>query len=329
MLSHLHKIGIIALFFSLFFIFEAAGQQLPVYSQYMMNKFLINPAMAGSEGLTAINITAREQWIGMKNSPKTHALSFHTRLLNDSHINRILSVRRKSKRSSRDTQVGLGGYIFNDRNGLVSRTGLSFTYAYHIDISEGQLSFGLSGSIYQFKLDLDQMRSFDPGDLVLNNANNTAVIPDADFGVYYSYPTFYTGISVSSMLQSYFKFGKQGYENYRLKRQYHFIGGYQFKQIDNVVIEPNLLIRVSETPRFQTDMGAKAYFSGSYWGGISYRTGGALIFMAGVRVEKFYFGYSFDYTLSSLMRHSFGSHEFMLALILGGDDARRYRWVNQ
>ena len=44
---------------------EGFSQQLPLYSQYMMNKFLLNPAVAGSEGYTAFNITAREQWIGI------------------------------------------------------------------------------------------------------------------------------------------------------------------------------------------------------------------------------------------------------------------------
>ena len=154
MLNIFRKIALFIFLSSLIFIFESAAQQLPVYSQYMMNKFLINPAVAGSEGYTAINLTAREQWIGLKDSPKTHALSFHTRLLPDSYINKINPVRRKRMQASRDSKVGLGGYIFNDRTGLVNRTGLRFTYAYHIKIKEGQLSFGLSGNIYQYKLDL-------------------------------------------------------------------------------------------------------------------------------------------------------------------------------
>ena len=45
--------------------FIAKAQQLPVYSQYMMNGFLLNPAVAGHEGYTALNITAREQWAGL------------------------------------------------------------------------------------------------------------------------------------------------------------------------------------------------------------------------------------------------------------------------
>ncbi len=41
---------------------SAAGQQLPIYSQYLYNKFLINPAVAGSEGFTSVNLTARGPW---------------------------------------------------------------------------------------------------------------------------------------------------------------------------------------------------------------------------------------------------------------------------
>ena len=38
------------------------AQQLPLYSQYTFNGFLLNPAVAGAEGYTAINLTNREQW---------------------------------------------------------------------------------------------------------------------------------------------------------------------------------------------------------------------------------------------------------------------------
>jgi hypothetical protein len=63
------------------FLAEASSQQVPLYSQYMLNGFLLNPAVAGSEGYTAVNLTAREQWIGMKHAPGTYALSFQTRIL--------------------------------------------------------------------------------------------------------------------------------------------------------------------------------------------------------------------------------------------------------
>ena len=62
------------------------GQQLPLYSQYSMNRFLINPAVAGTEGFTTISLTAREQWIGFKGTPKTHSITIDSKLLPDSYI---------------------------------------------------------------------------------------------------------------------------------------------------------------------------------------------------------------------------------------------------
>lgn len=302
------------------------SQQLPLYSQYVMNKFLINPAVAGSEGYTSFNLTAREQWIGFKNSPKTHALSVQTRVLKNSFIAKSASVKLKSKPNSRSGKVGLGGYIFDDRTGLISRTGVQFTYAYHIFVGKGQLSFGLTGTAYQFKVDREALRLYDENDDLINNFDNTLLIPDADFGVYYSDPQFYVGLSAAQLFQSSLKFGKRGYENYRMKRHYYLMGGYNIDINENIIIVPNLLLKTTENLNLQMDLGANIFFSGDYWGGLTYRTGSAIVVMGGVRVDKFYFGYAFDYNLSSIQRHSYGSHEFMIALKLG-DNARRYRWL--
>ena len=73
------------------------AQQVPLYSQYMMNGFLLNPAVAGSEGYTAINLTAREQWLGLKDAPKTHAVSGQTRILKNSYISKGSNIRKSQK----------------------------------------------------------------------------------------------------------------------------------------------------------------------------------------------------------------------------------------
>jgi type IX secretion system PorP/SprF family membrane protein len=302
------------------------SQQLPLFSQYMMNRFLINPAVAGSEGYTSFNLTAREQWIGFKDAPKTHALSVQTRILKNSFIAKSASVRRKVIPGSRSGKVGLGGYIFNDQTGLVSRTGFQFTYAYHIFIRKGQLSFGLTGMVYQFKVDREKLRLYEQNDDLINNFDNTLIIPDADFGVYYSDPKFYVGMSAAQLFQSSLKFGKRGYDNYKLKRHYYLMSGYNFDISDNIIIEPNILLKATENLNLQMDLGAKFFFRDDYWAGVAFRTGSALIIMGGLKVDKFYFGYAFDYTLSSIQSHSYGSHEFMLAMKFG-DNARRYKWL--
>jgi hypothetical protein len=112
--------------------YNAEGQQIPLYTQYMMNSFLINPAVAGNDGLTSFNLTAREQWLGFENAPRTVAVSAQTRLLKTSFINRGRTVRRRPTSRSRSGNVGLGGYIFNDRNGVIDRTGFQGSYSYHV-----------------------------------------------------------------------------------------------------------------------------------------------------------------------------------------------------
>ncbi len=303
------------------------AQQVPLYSQYTMNGFLLNPAVAGSEGYTAINLTAREQWLGLKNTPKTHAISGQTRLLKNSYISKKSSIRKNSPMGSRSGKVGLGAYVFNDKNGPIDRTGIQLSYAYHIRMKRSQLSFGISGMAYQFSVDESKIR-FQYEDDFWQNAKKSIFIPDANFGVYYSDPKIFAGISMSQLFQSALKLGEKGYAEYKMKRYYHLIGGYDIVVNDYFSIEPSILIKSSGNLIWQADFNTKFIFNEEYWGGLSYRTGGALIFMGGVRVDKFFFGYAFDYTLSSIMKHSYGSHEFMVAVRFG-DTARRYRWLNR
>lgn len=303
------------------------AQQVPLYSQYTMNGFLLNPAVAGSEGYTAINLTAREQWLGLKDAPRTHALSGQTRLLKNSYISKKSSIRRKSPLGSRSGKVGLGGYIFNDKNGPIDRTGLQLSYAYHIRMRRNQLSFGISAVAYQFTVDESKIR-FEYEDEFWQNAKKSIFIPDANIGVYYSDPKMFAGISMSQLFQSALKLGEKGYAEYKMKRYYHLVGGYDIVVNDYFSIEPSVLIKSTGSFVWQADFNTKLIFNEEYWAGLSYRTGGALIFMGGVRVDKFFFGYAFDYTLSSIMKHSYGSHEFMVALKFG-DNARRYRWLNR
>ena len=114
----------------------AIAQQVPTYSQYIMNGFLINPSFAGRDGYTTVTLTTREQWVGLSGSPSTYALSFQTRLLKDSYISKSTTVRKKSVKPTKGGNVGLGGYIFNDTNGLIRRTGGQFSYAYHIAMGQ-------------------------------------------------------------------------------------------------------------------------------------------------------------------------------------------------
>ena len=310
------------------FLLKTEAQQVPLYSQYMLNGFLINPAVAGSEGYTAVNLTAREQWIGMTHAPGTYALSFQTRIMKKSYISRGSSVRRRKTTNSRGGKVGLGAYIFADRNGAVERTGLKATYAYHINFSHSQLSFGLTAVAYQFKLNEELIKLKDPGDELWLGAHTSVLIPDADFGVYYTARNYWGGFSVDQLFESVLKIGDSGYDRYVMERNYYLIGGYDFELNRDLIFSPSTLVKYAENGKFQADLSGKFYFNQTYWAGLTYRTGQTIIVLAGVSVDKFIFGYAYDIGLNSIMKHSYGTHEFTF-IAKFGDNARRYKWLNR
>jgi type IX secretion system PorP/SprF family membrane protein len=320
--------SIAMLLFFFLFITGVKGQQLPVYSQYTFNKFLLNPAAAGSDGYTTISLVAREQWVGFKGTPKTHAITLDSRLLRNSFISKNASVRKKRRLSSRSGRIGWAAHVFSDVSGPLGRTGVEGTYAYHLAMGEGQLSFGLSGVFYQFKLNKDKVITADDEyDPLIDGIKGTLYIPDANIGIFYNSATFYGGASVMQVFQSSIQFGDDNGSDYRLKRNYNLLAGYMLELNSSVAIEPSLLLKIPTSTKAQLDINAKVYYKNNYWAGLSYRTGNALIFHFGARFDRYFVGYAFDYNINPLMQHTYGSHEFMAAVKFG-DTARRYRWLN-
>lgn len=318
-------------------------QQIPVYSQYMMNGFLVNPAVAGHEGYTAVNVTAREQWLGLKDAPGTYAVSLQSRLLKNSFISRSASIKKRKRVMSRSGHVGYGFNAYTDMAGAFNRTGIQGTYTYHIPLETAQLSFGVSLTGFQFGINENKIKLLEAQDEIIFNSKKSAFVPDANFGVYFTNNSIYAGISAMQLLQSPLKIGadKDG-PGYKMIRHYYITAGYRFEISHEVLLEPSFLFKTTQKFISQVDANLKAYIGENYWAGVSYRTGGsygmteetisgngtAAIIMAGIKVDKFYFGYAFDYSFSAIGARTLGSHEIMAAIKLG-DNARRYRWLNR
>jgi type IX secretion system PorP/SprF family membrane protein len=315
------------------------SQQLPLYSQYLNNKFLINPAHAGSDGYTSYNITAREQWIGYSGAPRTYSLSFQTRILKrgfrlDQNIYNNTVYRPKTT-----GRVGLGGYIFSDRNGLVQRTGLQTSYSYNVWIQDyTQISMGLAFTGYYFKININEMSFEESSEPLLNdNLRRGIFVPDVDFGFYLLNPRYDIGFSALQLFGAAVKLGKYGIGNYWMDRHYYLFGSYNFYTGVKTELQPSLLLKVSEQVRPQVDIGFTYNYDQDFWAGISYRTGagGALIANIGMRyinsrvnMISMYFGYSFDFTLNRIQSVTYGTHELTLAVKFGNTD-KRFRWLDR
>ncbi|MBE0673319.1 MAG: type IX secretion system membrane protein PorP/SprF [Bacteroidales bacterium] len=308
---------------------HANAQQLPIYSQYLFNKFLINPAVAGSDGYTSINITAREQWVGYSGAPRTFSVSAQTRLLKRSFAIKG-GARRNVFRPGADGKVGIGGYIFSDRNGLVQRTGFQTSYSYHIWLRQStQLSFGLALSGYHFKINEKEIRFEDPDEpWMTNDLRRGIFVPDVNFGVHIMNPKYTAGFAIEQLFQSFGKFGGEGYTNFRMLRHYNVFANYSLEPGLYTELQPSVLVRMSEQVRPQADVGLTYIFKDEFWAGLTYRTGQVFIANLGVQYDRFFFGYSFDFTTQEIQSVTYGTHEITIALKYG-DPRRKYRWLDR
>jgi type IX secretion system PorP/SprF family membrane protein len=327
-------IPLIVLF--LFIASRAENQQIPRFSQYYFNEFLINPATAGYDGRTIVNLSARKQWVGFSDyTPQTSLVSVQTRILKRSYSLRTRSNGHKIYRKPTDGRVGLGAIVYNDQNGAIRRTGAQFTYAYHIFVHDNQISFGLTGALFQYRISKDDAVLKNPEIDPLNGViGKSALVPDAALGINYMTPKWHIGFSASQLFQSNLKIGNsaefRATDDLRLRRHYFIMADYRIEpaSLPKWQIEPSTIINFNERIQFQADLTLKAFYNRKYSFGVSARTTSDLVLLLGLRYKNYYFGYSFDYGFKGISRYSYGSHEISIAAKFG-DTARRYRWLDR
>lgn len=311
----------------------AISQQMPMYSQYIMNGFLVNPSFAGRDGYTSINLTVREQWVGLSGAPGTFAASFQTRILKNSYISKSTSVRKDIVKPTRGGKVGLGGYVFNDQNGAMRRTGFHAAYAYHIPMGQtggypNDLAFGLSLSAYQFAVNTQGV-IYDADDPLLNTYDRRVFIPDFNFGASYTTYKYYVGFAMTNLTRGALIFADTSAVNRNELGHFFLTAGMRIPLATDWKLEPSAFIKSSDMffKAIQLDVTGRVYYKEDYWLGLSYRTNNAVILLLGLKYDRFYFGYSMDFALTDIRTQTYGTHELTLAVKFG-ESARRYRWIN-
>ena len=303
------------------------AQQYNSFSQYSFNPFLINPAAAGSDGYTTIQLIARNQWIGIKDAPGTQVFNIQTRLYKGLHIPTSSSVRRKYNRPKRSGKVGLGFQAIHDKAGIFSRSGIRFSYAYHMKINRSQFSFGTALNICQVRIEKEDIVLEVPDEAYLNNSKLFTLIPDMDAGVFFSGRYYYSGFSVDNLTNAFGKLDLYQISSNR-KRIYNILGGHKFELSDILIIEPSVLLQWTEFKTLQSDLTFGSNLYQHYWLAVTYRTTKAISIQAGVNINKLYIGYAYDHNFVALQKYCCGSHELMIALKLG-DNARKYKWLDR
>jgi len=289
---------------------NAFGQQLPDYTLTKENMFNYNPAVAGSEQASVVFLTGRMQWTKMRKSPFSANLAYHQPLKNEN--------------------IGLGAYFFNDFTGPTSFSGVSLSFAYHIILSKYRtgvserktLSFGLSASAIQYRINGSQIKLDIPQDEALYSYKGSQFYPDAAFGIYYKSKRVTASLSIPQLLHLEVPLlSRQIMKTARLRKMQHYFGLFSYKFMLNkkslndtkMYLEPIVNVHYVIGAPFQGVVSLRYSLEDKFFVQAGYRSLSTLIFGAGFTISKrFSLSYAYDFNLSEVRADLGSVHELQL-----------------
>jgi type IX secretion system PorP/SprF family membrane protein len=269
-----------------------SSQQDPLYSMYMFDKMLINPAFTGSSNWAVGTIKYRNQFVGLNGHPKTQTLNFHG------------PIQKK--------HIGIGFKIVSDKMGIVNNLNATMAISYHLSFAGGKLSLGLEGGTYTKKIDYQKLILSSLDDKAIPLTQQSSTVPDASFGIYYQKKQFYGGISNYHLIKT--RFDRNTTSQAHLYKHIYIIAGNVFDLKKNWTIEPSILLKYQPSSSIQLDLNAMVYYSDRIGAGMQVRPGDGAGFMLRYQItESFKIAYSYDLTFSGLSAASRGSHELIIS----------------
>ena len=292
----------------------AKAQQLPLYNQYKLNSFLINPAVAGSQNYTPLRIISHMNLLGFDNAPQTNIISFHSRI---SRVGKFDHTGESLNRFPvlRNGRFGIGSYLYSDKSGPFSRAGINFSMAYHLTLNDKKnhnLSIGISGNIYQFKIgNLTENEDYSGFDPTLTTSSDAQFFADLNAGILFYSHKYYFGISSAQILENSYKYESNSDDN-KMVRHYFINGAYEFDLSKNFSIEPNSTAKAIINSPVVYDFGVNFYFKKNFWLGGSWSNSESFFAKTGFRYKNFIAAYFFGYSLSNIVSYSSGIHEILI-----------------
>lgn len=279
--------------------FAAQAQQRSLYTMYMWNQLILNPAYAGSRDAVSASAVSRHQWVGFDGAPSTQVVSVHSPLPNDN--------------------VGLGLTIENDRIGPTNTTGIWGDFAYRIQTTEkAKLSFGLRAGLAIYQADLRDINTIQQDDPAFIQNIENRMLPNFGLGVYYSSDRGYIGFASPTLMENELNGMTPGASETGLyNRHYYLMAGYVFNlsaDSGGVMFKPSTVLRMVEGAPVSFDVSAMFLLKQKLWLGAAYRYQDSFAGVVSFQfTDHLQAGYSYDFGTSNLNNYHNGSHEIMLS----------------
>jgi type IX secretion system PorP/SprF family membrane protein len=282
----------------LFHGFFSFSQQMPYYSQFKSNAYMLNPAVTGTKRLVDARLNYRMQWMGYEDAPRTTSFSLHSRLM-------------KGK-------LGAGAYVMQDNIGPTKQTNLGASFAFHIRFPDVELSAGLAGNFTKYTLFGDKLFIHNSQDPAIDQTiTNSTWVNDAHAGIYLYNDRFHVGLSALHMLGSTAEFYKKDTLKKGLIKyasNINFTLGYNYAQNPEFVFESTVFGSYVVGVPFNLDYTLRVHFEEKMFAGFSIRLRDAVALHAGFTLfEDYQVSYSYDFLIGKLKNYSSGSHEIMIA----------------
>ncbi len=272
----MNKTKIILLSLNLIVFSQLHGQSY-VFDQFVLNNYLINPAISGIENYIDIQVIRRAQWKNVEGAPSVSALSMHMPINGSNNTEGFIETKpdnwQKDKNSAFNYSKvkphhGIGFQVLFDEIGPFSSQEYNISYAYHLTITRDiNLALGIAPGINKTELNTAKISSSVLGDPAITNYENK-LSPQLNLGGWIYSRSFYFGASMFSE-----------FESSEQPSSYMFTGGIKLLY-QSIVFKPYTIWRISNK-ELSYDLGIQTTWNSVVWMGLNYRSVSDLLAFVG------------------------------------------------
>jgi type IX secretion system PorP/SprF family membrane protein len=274
---------------------------------YLMNWYLINPALTGANRQIDMRVGYRRQWSGLANAPTSFYASGYS----------PISLLGKADSVSASRWQGVGFQISNDQSGIINKTGVFGSYAVHLTLAEDAngfpiyASFGANLGLVSVSLNQQKAILLDENDKVMQG-NNTQILPDASLGLMLHNQHYFAGFSILQIAQSSYTLDQTG----KQIRQFFLMAGAHFYPHEHLRMTFASSYNINFIRRsldFQVNTHYKEFLNI----GLFSRSDASFGLMLGSRIKKqINFQYAYELSLGKIQSYNNGSHQLMIVFRL-------------
>jgi len=325
------------------------AQVKPFYSQYVLNNYILNPAVSGIENYTDVKLSYRNQWTGINGAPVSTYFSVHGPIgKNDYRTNATsFAVPGENPRGRQywenytapDPHHGIGFTAINDKAGYINRWSVYASYAYHLPLgAKTTLSAGFNAGISSVNLDRSKIdfADLDPNDPAIGYSSGELrkLKPELGAGLWLYGARYYAGISVLNVIPGKATFvANNNYGTY-FTPNYFLTAGYRFDLTSELSLLPSVMVQSWDPQLYGIHSNVKLQYLDKVWIGGSYRFSdlvGGYSAMAGINISNtFNISYAYENATTSRLRtFTKNTHEIVIGFLLGnkyGDTCPRNVW---